>query len=30
MNGDVGVAVADEEGGALRVRFDEGQKVLHA
>lgn len=30
MNGDVGVAVADEEGGALRMRIDEGEKVLPA
>jgi exodeoxyribonuclease V alpha subunit len=30
MNGDLGTALANEEGGALRVRFDEGEKVLPA
>jgi len=30
MNGDLGIALANEEAGALRVRFDDGEKVLPA
>jgi exodeoxyribonuclease V alpha subunit len=30
MNGDLGIALANAEGDALRVRFDEGDKVLPA
>jgi exodeoxyribonuclease V alpha subunit len=30
MNGDLGIAVSNEEHGALRVRFEEDEKILPA